>query len=197
MNYLAHLVLTDRTQDGFVGGLLGDFVKGRLDSEYPFDVERGIWLHRKIDVFTDAHDSTKMSRRRFSPSRRRFSGIVVDICYDHFLARHWRRYEEVEFAQFIQSVYASLTTYSGVLPARLSSILPRLVAEDWLSAYATLDGVDRALDGVANRLTAGERMRGAIEEVQDNYTHLEQDFMSFFPDVVRFSKRLRQTPNQE
>lgn len=180
-----------------MGGLMGDFVKGRLHRKYPLDVERGIWLHRKIDAFTDAHESTKSSRQRFSPRRRRFSGIVVDICYDHFLARHWRRYEEVELAEFIQSVYASLSTYVGVLPARLSMILPRLVAEDWLSAYATLDGVDRALNGVANRLTAGDRMRGAIDEVQDNYAYLENDFMTFFPDVARFSKRLRQIPSEE
>lgn len=196
MNYLAHLFLTDRTEAGVIGGLLGDFVKGRLDDSYSIDVRRGIWLHRKIDTFTDAHELIRTSRRRFSPSRRRFAGIIVDVCYDHFLSRHWRCYEEVELTQFIEAVYACISGYSGVLPQRLARILPRLVAEDWLSAYATLQGVGRALDGVASRLSAGERMRGAIEEVEKNYAHLEQDFVSFFPDVVRFSKHLRETSLQ-
>ncbi len=191
VNYLAHLVLAERNQAGFLGSLLGDFVKGRLDDSYPADIQRGIRLHRKIDAFTDAHAATKGSRRRFSPGVRRFSGIVVDICYDHFLSRHWARYEAVELERFAQTVYAALTEYDGTLPPRLTTVLPRMVAENWLSAYATLTGIGRAVDGVAARVRSGERMRGAVQEVEANYAELEQDFLDFFPEVIRFSQALR------
>ena len=195
VNYLAHLVLAERNQAGFLGSLLGDFVKGRLDDSYPADIQCGIRLHRKIDSFTDAHAATKGSRRRFSPGVRRFSGIVVDICYDHFLSRHWARYEAVGLERFAQTVYAALSEYDGTLPPRLATVLPRMVAEDWLSAYATLKGIGRAVDGVAARVRSGERMRGAVQEVEANYAELEQDFLDFFPEVIRFSQALRSGPN--
>ena len=92
MNYLAHLYLSDPSEDAWLGSLLGDFVKGPLDDRYSEEVTRAIVLHRKIDSYTDAHPVVLNSKSRVSTQRRRYAGIMVDMFYDHFLAKHWREF---------------------------------------------------------------------------------------------------------
>ena len=94
MNYLAHLYLAKDSTELMIGGILGDFVKGTLKDQYPNEIKQGIELHRKIDTYTDSHVMTRASRRLYSPERRRFAGIIVDLCYDHFLYRHWSTFSD-------------------------------------------------------------------------------------------------------
>lgn len=189
MNYLAHVYLAEQCADGLVGALLGDFVKGPVDCSLPAALARGIRLHRAIDRYTDDHPVHLRSRRRFAPPRRRFAGIIVDLCYDHFLCAQWRRRSEEPLPQFTARVYDALRQRHRELPPRLEQIVPRMVERDWLSSYADLERLDRALDGVASRLRRGERMRGAIEEVRAVYAGLEADFEQFFPDLVEYAAR--------
>src|SRR3954464_15580437 len=88
MNYLAHLYLSAPTEDAWLGSLLGDFVKGPLDGRYSQHITSAIALHRKIDTFTDAHPVVLRSKSRISAARRRYAGIMIDMFYDHFLARN-------------------------------------------------------------------------------------------------------------
>ena len=84
VNYLAHLFLAGNEPGDIAGALLGDFVKGRIDETLPPGLRGGISLHRKIDVFTDAHPLTLVSRNRFSGDLRRYAGIIVDLAYESF-----------------------------------------------------------------------------------------------------------------
>ena len=89
MNYLAHLYLAKDSTESMIGGILGDFVKGSGKEQYPDKIKKGIELHRKIDSYTDSHPMTQASRRLYRPPWRRFAGVIVDLCCDHFLYRHW------------------------------------------------------------------------------------------------------------
>ena len=191
MNYLAHLYLAEQSRDGLLGSLLGDFVKGRLDSRIPDGVRRGIVLHRAIDSYTDAHPRHRRSRNRISRARRRYAGIIVDVCYDHFLARHWNDYSNEPLDAFTARAYAVLREREDELPDRLRRIAPLMVADDWLGSYADLGNVARALDGIARRITRRNAFGGAIEEIETAYTSLEGDFREFFPDLRERARELR------
>ena len=54
MNYLAHIFLSGSSPKSRIGGFVADAVKGRYDN-YPLAMQLGIWLHRKVDEFTDNH----------------------------------------------------------------------------------------------------------------------------------------------
>jgi acyl carrier protein phosphodiesterase len=151
MNYLAHAFLSRSSPELLIGGLLGDFVKGALGERYTPGVRTGILLHRAIDRYTDAHASVRASCALISPARRRFAAILVDVFYDHFLARHWPRYSEQPLADFTQQVYATLLPQLASYPERLQYILPRMAADDWLASYAEVESVDAALHGIARR----------------------------------------------
>jgi len=186
VNYLAHLFFSDPAEEALLGSLMGDFVKGNPAGRFSAAVSDAILLHRKIDSFSDAHAIPCRSRKRISPERRRFAGIIIDVCYDHFLIRHWRHLSPVDPKPFIDRVYSVLDRNRAWLPERLRRVLPRLITEDWLGSYRHLERVGEALDRIAARLSNGGPLIGAVAEIEANYRALESDFLEFFPELAAF-----------
>jgi acyl carrier protein phosphodiesterase len=186
MNYLVHLFFSEPAEEALLGSLLGDFVKGSPAGRFSAGVSDAILLHRKIDSFADAHPILRRSRKRISLGRRRFAGIIVDVCYDHFLNRHWEHLSPIDPRSFIDRVYSILDRNRAWLPERLRRILPRLIAEDWLGSYRHLERVGVALDRIAARLSKGDPLIGAVAEIEANYRPLESDFLEFFPELAAF-----------
>jgi acyl carrier protein phosphodiesterase len=186
MNYLAHLYLAEDSPESLLGSILGDFVKGAIGDRYPSKIKRGIELHRKIDAYTDSHPLTRASRNLYSPARRRFAGIIVDLCYDHLLYRHWTAFSDLILDRFISRVYDIFMTHSAMLPGRLQTLIPVMIREDWLGSYRDLSGVEKALSRLSARVTSGDRLLGAIEEIKVHYRRLEANFLIFFPDLIHF-----------
>lgn len=190
MNYLAHVYLSHRSPDAIVGAILGDFVKGREVRGWNEQVRLAIEQHRAIDGYTDRHPVVVASRTLISAERRRFAGVLVDIFYDHFLARHWSRYHDQPLPCFTRRVYDALLPQRAQLPPRLQSILPGMAVNDWLASYAELRAVDYALNGIARRLRYPDRARvlhAAVGELERNYAALEDHFERFFPQLREFA----------
>lgn len=188
MNFLAHAWLaTQAAEDAavcgdlVVGGMIGDSVKGLLPAGLPDGLAAGVGLHRAIDAFAEADEYFQRSRLRLPAARRRVAGIVVDMAYDHFLARHWSRFETQPLAEFAQSVYALLGAHEAELPPLFLVILARMRAHDWLSSYADVTVLAAALDRMAQRLSRPELLHGSGVEVLQNYAGLEEDFLAFLP----------------
>ncbi len=186
MNYLAHLFLSGPTDESVIGALLGDFVKGPLRDRYSPGVRAGIFLHRRIDRYTDTHEIVRASRSLVSRERRRFAGILVDVFYDHFLARHWTSYAVMSLADFTRGVYAILMRHRASLPERLQRILPHMMGDDWLGSYRELQAIDRALNGLARRSQHSELLLDAVQELELNYAQFEGHFLAFFPELRRY-----------
>jgi acyl carrier protein phosphodiesterase len=193
MNYLAHLFLAEDAPESLLGSIMGDFVKGAIGDQYPLTIKRGIELHRKIDAYTDSHPTTRACRNLFSPARRRFAGIIVDLSCDHFLYRHWARFTDKALDQFISRIYDILAAHKTVLPARLAARVPAMICEDWLGSYRDLTGVERALGRLSKRVTGGDRLLGATEEIRLNYRSLETNFLIFFPDLIHFVQNFKKS----
>ncbi len=197
MNFLAHFFLADVVGGSMTGQLLGDFVKGTALDGCDDDIREAIMLHRKIDSFSDAHPVTLDSRNRIGPIRRRFAGVIVDLCYDHFLALHWHRFSSVPLSVFAAQVYTELAANRKLLPEKARPVVSRMSNMDWLSSYVALDNVSLALDRIAGRLTRGRQFEGAAEEIALHYTALQCDFFSFFPDLITFTRSYVANPDYE
>lgn len=195
MNFLAHAFLAGPDPADRLGGILGDFVKGPLPAGLPPAVAAGVALHRRIDSFADAHAAFRQSRARVSPQRRRYSGIMVDLFYDHFLALHWQNHSAQPLEEFTAEIYALLAAHAELLPPRLTRILPFMQADDWLASYRELESVGTALDRMAERrLTRPNTLGGSVGELAARYGEFEQDFLAFIPDAQAFSAAFRRSP---
>ncbi len=186
MNYLAHLFLSSESAEAIVGSLLGDFVKGALAGRYNEAIRRSIELHRKIDSFTDAHAIVRQSKGRISPVRRRFAGIIIDIGYDHFLAKNWTDYSPQPLAVFSAQVADALSANRDILPDGLQKALPNMIANDWPGSYREIHVIDLVLNRMAKRLKHTNPLPNSVEELLAHYDDLEEDFRTFFPDLIHF-----------
>ncbi|MEH2230408.1 MAG: ACP phosphodiesterase [Nostoc sp.] len=190
MNYLAHLFLSQYTTGFLIGGLLGDFVKGNVEHIYTGDIKKGIYLHRKIDVYTDTHNIFCSSKRLISPKRRRFAGILIDLFYDHFLAKNWSEYSNIELFHFSQHVYNVLQSNQDLLPESLKLILPSMISQDWLTSYREVAAVENALKRISARVKRENDIKSGIEDLLSNYQQLESNFLDFFCDLMSYTNNL-------
>ncbi len=197
MNYLAHFLLASSSEEFLVGGWLGDFVKGGVGGGYQPEVRRGILHHRKIDAYTDAHPINLAGKRRFGREYRRFAGIITDITYDHFLARHWPDYCHISLPRFIASTYRTLSDHVHVFEGRSRQVVLRMIEQDWLSAYVHREAVGGALVGVSRRLSRANPLGAAMTEVDRLYDALQCDFREFFPELLTYSNRMVESFREE
>ncbi|WP_338474372.1 ACP phosphodiesterase [Pseudomonas sp. MS646] len=193
MNYLAHLHLGGSGREQLLGSLYGDFVKGPLLGQYTPQIEAAIALHRRIDMYTDRHPLVDGALSRFSTVRRRYAGIVLDVFFDHCLARDWASYGEGPLGAFTSRVYQVLST-EPQLPGRLAQIAPHMAANDWLGSYQAFDVLEQVLRGISRRLTRPEELAGAMEELTRLYEPLSEDFRLFYPQLQDFAQS-QVTPN--
>ena len=193
MNFLAHALLSGEVEADRVGGLMGDFVKGPLPAGLPSDLAAGVALHRAIDSFADRHPAFAASRARISPARRRVSGILVDLFYDHLLARDWADHGTDSLEAFTARLYASLDSYSAQLPQNAREIAGLMRREDWLCSYREVAMVGRVIDRMAvYRLRRANPLGGGIEEFLADTAGFETDFHAFQPDAIAFAEGWRE-----
>lgn len=191
MNYLAHLHLGGPQPAALLGSLYGDFVKGPLQGGgWSADVETAIRLHRRIDAFTDAHPLIRLARNRFPQARRRYAGILLDVFFDHCLARYWSAYAQEPLTVFCARVYAVLAG-EAQLPGRLALIAPRMAEQDWLGAYRDFTVLERVVVSLQRRLSRPEGLDGAMDELERLYRPLTLDFFAFYPQVQAFAEQVR------
>lgn len=192
MNYLAHIYLARHSDDAMLGALLGDFVKPHSGDRFNAAIEAEILTHRKIDAFTDSHPLVLDAKALFEGPHRRYAGILLDVFYDHLLAKHWRQYSAVALEDFIGRFYAALAERAPILPANLARVAPWMIEQDWLGSYQDYEGVDLAIRRMSTRLSKnGDVMRDALADLKRNYTTLETGFHTFFPELIAFVESRR------
>ena len=194
MNYLAHAWLARYSDDAILGAILGDFVFGQSGlQDWPPAVRAEIVRHRRIDLYTDAHPAVVVARGLFDDAGlRRYAGIVLDVHFDHCLARHWQRWNDAPLADFTARVYRVLDEHRDELPSRLRAIAPRMAAHDWLGSYVQRGNVDHAVRGIATRLSRnGDKLVACLDVLRVEEARIEAAFEAFFPDLVDAAAAMR------
>jgi acyl carrier protein phosphodiesterase len=188
MNYLAHLLISEINSVSLTGGLLGDFVKNSEILHLSDRIRMGIDLHKKIDMYTDAHPIFISSKRLIKTERRRFSGILIDVFYDHFLAKNWDLYNSFNFSSFIDYAHESIRLDIKELPETTCGRLESMISSDVLRSYKEVKGIESALIRISKRISRENLIQDGMKDLEQNYEKLEKNFLNFFPDVISFSK---------
>jgi acyl carrier protein phosphodiesterase len=184
MNFLAHLYLSGNSADVMTGNFIGDFVRGKnLHDKFNKQVVLGIELHRSIDAFTDSHAVVGQSKKRLFPYYRHYAAVIIDIYYDHFLARNWALYHTELLPDYADACYAILQARLEQLPQEVQYVLPYMIKGNWLVSYATTAGIQRALSGMARRTSFVSRMEEAVGDLELHYADFESEFKLFFPEL--------------
>ncbi len=188
MNFLAHIYLSGENDLVTIGNFIADGIKGKDYKKFSKDVQIGILLHRHIDTFTDAHKTVRKSTKRLHKKYGHYSGVIVDILYDHFLAKNWNKYSSIPLDSYVDNFYDSLEDHFDLLPLRIQKMMPFMIADNWLLSYASIDGISRVLEGMNRRTKHLSGMDEAVNELEAFYTDFEEEFTSFFKELTEFSK---------
>jgi acyl carrier protein phosphodiesterase len=187
MNYLAHIYLSGDHELITIGNFMADHIKGNKYKTFPEDLQKGILLHRQIDSFTDSHKIVRISKRRLNDRYGLYRGVVIDILYDHFLAKNWKDYSEIDLPIYTQNFYASLTRNYDILPEKIQYMSKYLIRDNWLLSYAEKEGIQKVLEGMNSRTKNRSQMNLAINDLEAHYEDFETDFQQFFDELIAFA----------
>ncbi len=189
MNFLAHIYLSFGDDEIAIGNFIADSIRGNKIDHLPKRVQDGVILHREIDTFTDSHLIPKRSSKRLHKNYSHYSRVIVDIYYDHFLAKNWKKYSETPLKVFVNGFYDLLKENYSILPDGVQRMMPYMITDNWLYNYSKMEGIDRVLNGMNRRTKNRSNMNFAILDLEDHYTEFEKEFTSFFDELIVFSKQ--------
>ena len=185
MNYLVHSYLADPEPLCRLGNLVGDFVKGSLDGIHPAALQRGLRQHRQVDVFAQEHPAFRRSRERIDSRFGLCRGILVDVFYDHFLARNWHDHSPLALGDYAAGIYRDIEAYLPALPEDFQRVAPRMIDHDWLSSYRRPESVGRALERLDQRLRRPRDLGSGLVEMERHAAGLAADCEEFLADAIR------------
>jgi len=186
MNYLAHAYLSFNKAEILVGNLISDFVKGKKKFDYSPGIQKGIFLHREIDNFTDTHQATREAKEVFRPDYRLYAGAFTDVVYDHFLATDKNEFTPESLLQFSTATYDLIEPFTAVLPEKFQKMFPYMRQQNWLNNYQYTWGIERSLAGVVRRAAYLSESDTAFLLFEKNYQHLQSCYNQFFPSLKKF-----------
>lgn len=187
MNFLAHLYLAKNNPEVKIGNFIADAIKGANYKHLPQGIQNGIVHHRAIDTFTDSHPIVKLSKQRLHERYGHFRGVIIDIIYDHFLAKNWGIYNKVNLKKFTQNTYQLLNDNFDILPEKTQYLIPYMTSQDWLYNYRTIPGISKILWGMNQRTKGISQMDLAEKDLRLHYLDFEQDFTLFFKELEVYS----------
>lgn len=187
MNFLAHLYLSPENTEIMIGNFIADHIRGNNYKEFSIEIQQGIFLHREIDTFTDAHEIVRKSKRRLHPRYRHYSGVIIDIFYDYFLAKNWNNYSEIPLDIYTKSIYQLFNEIKDELPVKSQNFIKYMIEYDILFNYNNKAGIAKVLNGMNTRTKGLSQMNLAIEDLEVLENELQEDFTLFFKDLIAFT----------
>lgn len=190
MNFLAHLYLSFDNEPMLMGNFLADMVTNKEVSGLPEDMQKGIQLHRHIDMYTDSHAEIKKGIVRIRPIHRKYAPVVVDIYYDYLLANNWKKVHHLSLDDFSQQCYSTIEKHMSSVPKRLQPKIENMIKGDWLVKYGLKDGLRYTFSRIVKRAKFASNLATAAEDLFDNEPAFQAEFDVFFPDLSQYSKKV-------
>jgi acyl carrier protein phosphodiesterase len=186
MNFLAHLYLSPNNKHIMLGNFIADHVRGNKFKHLPEDIQKGIYLHRKIDTFTDSNEIVRISKRRLHERYGHYDGVIIDIFYDHFLAKNWNEYSQIPLDIYTNSIYKYFQSQIEILPEKTKELLPFMIQYNWLYNYQFIEGIQSVMNGMNRRTKGKSQMNLAVEDLELYYSEFENDFQKFMLELINF-----------
>lgn len=183
MNFLGHIYLSGKSSKVITGNFLGDFVRKSQIEHWEDEFQTGFKLHHEIDRFTDSHPLVRQSKKRLVPKYRHYASVIVDIYYDHFLSKNWKRYSVIDLKSYTNKTYEALETHETIFPERAIRTLTYMKSTDWLYNYQYMEGMEMALTGMARRTKFDSKMELSVHDLKNDYELYEQEFHEFMPEI--------------
>lgn len=187
MNILAHYILSERIEEVVVGNIIADFIRVHDHEKFSDGIRTGIELHKKIDSYSDNHQSVKETFSLLHNDFGHYGRVITDIYFDHFLIKHWEKYSDFPFNDDLEFLYQCLSKHSGGFPPKVRRVTNRIVAMQWPLKYTEKSGLGQVFRSMSRRVNFENKFENAVEVLENNYETLETHFSAFFPDLKEYA----------
>jgi acyl carrier protein phosphodiesterase len=191
MNFLAHILLSGEDEGIVMGNYVGDFIKGRLTDEKTANWNKhyvvGLKLHRFIDSFTDTHELVQDAKHLAAKAQGKLAGIVMDIYFDYFLARDFNDFNSEPLHIYAHGIYSLIEKNEHLIPETMIPMVRGMIRQDWLTGYATMEGIDLTFQRLSRRAPFLAPISNAISDLKENESFYHEKFLLFFPELQKKS----------
>lgn len=169
-----------------MGNFIADAVKGKKAIlQFPEQVQKGIIIHREIDFYMDTHPLVKQGMVRLRANYPKYSGVIMDIFYDHFLAANWSSYSDVDLEKYTHNVYSIVGNNKDLLVGKAKMMFPYMKRDNWLMSYQTIEGIASILARMTKRIENRVNLHDSVNELEQYYTSYEIEFKDFFEQIIK------------
>lgn len=193
MNFLAHIYLSGDDNLLKIGNFVADSIRGKDYLNYPTKIQQGVILHREIDTYTDAHEIWRKSKKLIVPQYNHYAAVLIDMYYDHFLAKNWIQYSSIPLEEYTQRFYTELQENFTILPVKVQNFLHIMLEENWLVKYRSIEGLKYILTQMDRRTKGISKMSFATTELIEHYKTFEEHFSTFFIELQEHLIDFRKT----
>jgi acyl carrier protein phosphodiesterase len=186
LNYLAHQFLSFKNTDLMIGNFIADSIQGNRFEGLSDDTIKGITLHRKIDSFTDSHPIYLTSKHRFSKDFGKYSGVLMDMIYDHYLAKNFENYSDSSLQEFCNHTYHVLNQNISIFPEPAKRFHGYMIEHNVLFNYSTLQGLETVLTHLNHRIRHRYQLQHSITLIKEQNADIEEEFFIFFDELHRY-----------
>ena len=153
--------------------------------QFSSSIQEGIRMHRFIDEFMDNHTEVKKAKHRLYPHYGKYAAVIIDMYYDHILARNWSVFSPLNLDSFTTAAYKMLHSRRSIMPERSLATLDHMSTHDWLSGYAQMGGMQRAFIGLSRRARFDSKMENATLHLEEDYEKLKEEFKRYMPELMQ------------
>lgn len=183
MNYLAHIYLSCDDEEQLIGNFISDFIANKDIGKFSSGIQKGIFLHRKIDSFTDTHSEVFQANSIIRASQGKYSPVVTDIYFDHFLIINWTSYSDSKLPDFSNNVYTVLDKYMDIYPEKLKDIVPLMIRDNFLLSCENEVRLRKTFERIAKRANFPNQFHRAYDDLTAHNEEIEKHFKVFFPEL--------------
>jgi len=183
MNYLGHMILSGEDKHILLGNFIGDHISNKTLHHYSLPVQKGIHLHRAIDLYTDSHPKSRALRAVLFDQYRHRSLVILDLFYDHFLAAHFEHFHPLPLSVYVQKVYDTLQQQLDLMPTSAKHYFLAMKKYGWLEGYASTEGIRLVLNQMSKRKNI-DPMGDAVDLLNDDYSYFKDTALEFLEDVI-------------
>lgn len=191
MNYLAHAFLSFNNEHLTIGNFIADHIKTAEADKLLPEIKKGVMLHRRIDYFTDTHPLFIKSKRHLYDGFERYSGVLMDIYYDHILAKNFKEFSDVDLIPFTQNIYKVLQNNTQHLPESSQGFLNYVLDNNTFFEYSKIEGIELVLKHLSYRINHGILLNESLPLFVKNEKAIEDDFMKFMHELIKEAKAFK------
>lgn len=177
-----------------VGNFLADILRKNEYGPWMEPYSVGFQLHRSIDQYTDEHYSIRKINALLRPSHKKYAPVVTDILLDYILGQSWHLHSNESLQGFADLRYETLRSHLSMFPERIKPVVAKMIDGNFLIKYTNIEGLMFTFEKIQEAARFPSDFSQALEDLENHYEVLHQEFNLFFPDLVLHTRPFREKP---